>query len=507
MKQMIKVKVSAKKAELETVKTDMLIVGVFEGQKTNKLCKQLDRKLNGAIKKIINLGDFTGKLFSKAVIYTDRKIASERIMLVGLGEKKNATLDILRKVCCFAAKEAVNMKVQSIAVAVHPDMDGKIGKDKCGKAIAEAIHFGAYRYDEFVSGEENGRSKSLTASIIDSDAAAVRKLSAGAKTGDVVGRWQNYARSIANKPANVMYPAQVASEARKIVRQIKGLSYTVFDENQLKQKKMGGILAVGQGSEHRPAMIILKYSPPAAANQKPTALVGKAITFDSGGISLKPAAGMGEMKMDKSGGAAVLGAMAAIAQLGLNVKVYGIICAAENAPSGKSYRPGDIITTYSKKTVEVQNTDAEGRLVLSDGIHYAKELGAETIVDLATLTGACMVALGVHKAGVLGNDEKLISKLKLASEQAGEPIWHLPSGEEYAEEIKSKIADLKNIGSRWGGACTAAAFIGQFAEGAKWAHLDIAPMMEAGGVYKKIAAAGSLGFGVRLLTEFLELKS
>jgi leucyl aminopeptidase len=230
--------------------------------------------------------------------------------------------------------------------------------------------------------------------------------------------------------------------------------------------------------------------------------VGKAITFDSGGLSIKPAEKMDEMKLDKTGGLAVLATMKAVAELGLPVNVYGIIPSAENLPSGTSYRPGDIITTFSGKTVEVQNTDAEGRMILCDALSYAVKQNCEIIIDIATLTGACRVALGTYKAGLMGNDEKLLKQLQRAAEDSGEKLWPMPSGDEYAEEMKSKIADLKNIGGKWGGACTAAAFLRQFVGDAKWAHLDIAgtEMSEKGTGF---STAGSTGFGVRLLTTYL----
>jgi leucyl aminopeptidase len=248
----------------------------------------------------------------------------------------------------------------------------------------------------------------------------------------------------------------------------------------------------------------LKYTPPGkAASDLPTvALVGKAITFDSGGISIKPSANMDEMKLDKSGGIAVLGAMKALAELAPPVNVFGIVPSAENMPSGTSYRPGDIINTFSGKTVEVQNTDAEGRLILCDAISYAVKQKCDIIIDIATLTGACVVALGKYMAGLMGNDDGLIKDLQKASEASGEKVWPMPSGEEYAKEMKSKIADLKNIGSRWGGACTAAAFLRQFAGDTKWAHLDIA------GVWSfekatEFTSEGASAFGVRLMTTYV----
>ncbi|NIA17513.1 MAG: aminopeptidase, partial [Planctomycetes bacterium] len=252
---------------------------------------------------------------------------------------------------------------------------------------------------------------------------------------------------------------------------------------------------------HKPKLIVLKYKP-TGRSRATIGLVGKAITFDSGGISIKPSQNMDQMKLDKSGGVAVLAAMRAIAQFKPKITVLGIIPSAENMPGASSYRPGDIISTYSGKTVEVQNTDAEGRMILCDGLHYAVGAKCDTIIDIATLTGACMVALGKYKAGVMGNDDKLIKELQKASAQSGEAIWHMPSGDEYAEEMKSQIADLKNIGSRWGGACTAAAFLGEFAGDKKWAHIDIAGM-DLFETAKSFTITGSSGFGVRLLTSYV----
>jgi len=302
-----------------------------------------------------------------------------------------------------------------------------------------------------------------------------------------------------------MNPPVLAAAAKKVAAETSRLSCTVFDEKQLKQKKMGGILAVGSGSVNKPRLIVLKYKPPSKARARTVTigLVGKAITFDSGGISIKPAAGMQDMKLDMSGGAAVIGVLKAAAELKLGLHVYGIIPSAENLPSGTSYRPGDIVTTYSGKTVEVQNTDAEGRMLLCDALYYAVEQKCDIIVDIATLTGACIVALGKHKGGLMGNDPGLIKQLQAAAEASGEKVWHLPSGEEYLEEMKSKIADLKNIGGKGGGACTAAAFLGQFVGDTKWAHIDMASMESMFEGSKKPGAVGSTGFGVRLLTTYL----
>jgi leucyl aminopeptidase len=294
------------------------------------------------------------------------------------------------------------------------------------------------------------------------------------------------------------------SFAKKITKNNPSLSCKIFDEKKLLKMGAGGILCVAKGSKNKPAMIVLKYTPPKkTANTKSVALIGKAITFDSGGISLKPGAGMDQMKMDKGGGVAVIGAMKAIASLKPKSIVYGIICAAENMPSGESFRPGDIIKTLSGKTVEVLNTDAEGRLILCDGIHYAKTQKVDTIVDIATLTGACLVALGESKAGLFSNDPKLSKLLEESSKSVGEELWQLPCGKDYLEDLKSPIADLRNIGkTRWGSASSAAAFLGEFAKGCSWAHLDIAgPGMRD--TKSRYGFSGVEAWGVRLLVDFV----
>lgn len=510
-RQIIRIDVKAAKADIAKLKVDVAAVGIFSDVKKSVLLNELDAKLDGAITRLKKIGDFKAAAGSSVFLYTYGKIAAERLLLIGLGEKKKATLDTFRQAAAKAAFEAVNVKAKSLAVFLHSEIvkmayaTAKIALETLGQVIAEGIHFGGYRYDEFVTQQEDGRSGFLSALIVDNNQAIVRKLANGIKVGQIIGRAQNFARTLGNRPANVLYPAQFAAAARKVAASVPGLFCTILDEKKLAQKKMGGILAVGQGSIHKPRMIILRYAPRGKKADKngPIALVGKAITFDSGGISLKPAQDMHEMKMDMTGGAAVLMTMEVVARLKLPLEVYGVICAAENKPGGSSYLPGDIITTFSGKTVEVLNTDAEGRLVLCDGLHQARLLKCKTVIDIATLTGACVVALGKHMAGLMSNDEKLAEKLKKAASQSGEPVWQLPYGPEYIEEIKGKIADLKNIGSKWGGACTGAAFLGEFIQRLVWAHLDIAPKMDVSEPMKKYAQEGSIGFGVRLLSNFL----
>lgn len=505
MRNIIEVQLKTRRADVIDYKAEMLVLGAFSDEKKlDKLGRALDSKLDGAIGRVIKLGDFTAKPGTNAVVYGNEKIGAKRVMLVGLGEKKKATVDTARKAAANAAKKAVEMKVQKLGLAIHAAFGNRFQPAMIGRAMAEGTYFGSYRYDEFVTENEDGRLDLLKVEIIDPDPTRTKKLNNGLAAGAAIGQAQSYARTLANRPANIINPPELASLARKLARDCKNLSCTVFDEKQLAAKGMGGILAVGSGSQSKPRLIILKYAPAgkAAAHQPKVALVGKAITFDSGGISIKPAPNMDHMKLDKTGGIAVLGTMRAVAELGLPLAVLGIVPSAENLPSGSSYRPGDIVTTFSGKTVEVLNTDAEGRMVLCDGLDYAVKQKCDVIIDIATLTGACMIALGTYMAGLMGNDEKLTRQLQKAAEDSGEKVWPMPSGDEYAEEMKSKIADLKNIGSKWGGACTAAAFLRQFVADAKWAHLDIAGM----DVFEKpteYTSQGSSGFGVRLLTTYL----
>jgi len=505
MKEIIDVELKARKIDFSKCKTDLLAVGHFSDAKgPDRITGELDSKLGGGIEQLIKLGDFKGKDGTSAIVYGNEQIGAKRVLLVGLGEKRKATLDTVRRAAAHAAKRSVEMKLKAVSLALHRAFGARFDLTAMGRVMAEGIYFGSYRYDEFVTESEDGRLGSLGCELVDSDSGRIRKLNKGISSGSIIGKAQSYARTLANRPGNVVNPVELAAVAKELAGSSKNLNCTVFDEKQLAAKGMGGILAVGSGSQNKPRFIVLKYSPAskAASRLATVGLVGKAITFDSGGISIKPAARMDEMKLDKSGGIAVLGTMKAVAELKLPVNIYGLIPSAENMPGGTSYRPGDIITTFSGKTVEVQNTDAEGRLILCDALSYAVKQDCDIIIDIATLTGACKVALGEYMAGLMSNDDKLIRQLQKAAVTSGEKVWPMPSGDEYAKEMKSKIADLKNIGGKWGGACTAAAFLRQFAGEKKWAHVDMAGM----DVLEKateFSAEGSRGFGVRLFTTYL----
>ncbi|HEX4426164.1 MAG TPA: leucyl aminopeptidase, partial [Terriglobales bacterium] len=316
----------------------------------------------------------------------------------------------------------------------------------------------------------------------------------------IIGESQNFARDLANEPSNHMTPTIMAERAKKMAQEV-GLKFEVFDGDKIQELKMGAFWGVAQGSDEPPALMILRYEPAGAPEKPVLGLVGKAVTFDTGGISIKPADGMEKMKYDMAGGAAMLGVMRAIALLKPKVKVTALICATENMPSGKAQKPGDIQTAMSGKTIEIINTDAEGRLVLADGLCYARQLGCTHLIDAATLTGAVVVALGYFNAGVFANDEKMYERFSKATALAGEKFWRLPLDDEYRESIRSNIADIINSGGRWGGAITAAMFLKEFAEDTPWMHLDIAGtawMDDA----KPWIAKGPSGIAVRSLIEF-----
>jgi leucyl aminopeptidase len=504
MKKIIEVELKTRLSALAECKTQMLAIGHFsDGKKPLPEIIELCKKLGEAIEQVVKLGDFTGKTGTSALIYGNNRIGAQRVLIVGLGEQKKATIDTIRQAAALAANKAVSMKARTMAVALHRAFGAKFEPGLLAQAMAEGVYYGSFRYDEYVTSDEDGRTDSLVVEVIDDNAAKTKRLEEGLLKGAIIGKAQSYARVLANRPGNVINPPSLAAEAKKLARGTKGLSCTVLDEKQLAKLGMGGILAVGSGSKTPPRLIVVKYAPKGKANRLPTiALVGKAITFDSGGISIKPAQNMEQMKLDKTGGIAVLAVAKAAAELKLPVNLYAIVPSAENMPSGTSYRPGDIVTTYSGKTVEIQNTDAEGRMILCDALHYAVKQNCDVIIDIATLTGSCVVALGTFMAGLMSNDEQLGKDIEKAAKTSGEKVWQLPCGEEYAEEMKSKIADLKNSGGRWGGACTAAAFLRQFVGDKKWAHLDIAGV----DCFEKPTASvseGASAFGVRLLTAYL----
>jgi len=497
---------------------DVLAVPLFQVDpsrwKLGGRAAALDRALGGRLSVALGSGDFRGKRGETLLLYPDARARPKRILLVGLGPDARADADALRRAAGAAVGAAASRRGGSVAI-VAPTLR-RIRPIAVAQALAEGAILGAYRYAAWQTSQENGRSEVSSCQLVFERPADARAARPGVATGVVLGESQNLARDLSNAPANTLPPIALAREAERVAKEA-GLVCHVLDVAELKKRKLGAILAVGQGSENPPRMIVLEHRPPGSARKAtgrgaksvagkrntPVCFIGKGITFDSGGISIKPAAGMHEMKHDMSGAAAVIGALRAVALLKLPVHVVGIVAAAENMPSGAAYRPGDVVTAGSGKTIEVLNTDAEGRLVLADALHLARtDYEPEAIVDLATLTGACVVALGKWCSGMFGNNERLAERLRRAGETTAERLWPLPLWDEHREHIRGDVADLKNTGGRDGGASTAAAFLSHFAGDTPWAHLDIAgtAYTEKSGPYQP---RGATGVGVRLLVECL----
>jgi len=418
-------------------------------------------------------------------------VRQDRVLYVGLGEGGKVTTATFRSAAGAAALWLKKIGEHHLALRLEE------WPEFAGPAVEGAL-LADYRFERFKTKKTAGLA-SLSVHVLASDAAAAKR---AVHHGQTMAEATNEVREICNLPGNLLYPSTLADYAKNIASHY-GLKISILDEKILNKRKFGGLIAVGQGSVRPPRLIVLEHRG-GPKSQAPIALVGKAITFDTGGISIKPAANMEEMIFDKCGGIAVLGAMAAIAALGVKRNVVGIIASAENMPGGNAYRPGDIITTYDGKHVEIVNTDAEGRVVLADAIAYARmDMKAAAIVDLATLTGACGVALGEYAAGFWSNDGKLKDRVLTAAENVGERLWHMPMFEDYDHQIKSDVALIKNSGGRLGGACTAAAFLKTFAEDTPWAHLDIA---FTGHREKDRVdlARGATGFGIRTLVELVE---
>ncbi|MCX7859681.1 MAG: leucyl aminopeptidase [Chloroflexus sp.] len=454
-----------------------------------------DEPLPAAVTELCEAGDATGRWKQQTLLYPRGALPARRLLLIGMGKRSAITADTVRQAAALAAQRAQDLKV----TAYHLGYNGSLPLPPAsfGQAFAEGSVLGSYRYTRYKSDREEPPSLNATLQAgAEAEAAA-----AGVRRGAIIARATAFARDLANGPGNEVTPAFLGQTALELGERL-GLKVMVLDKPQLIEQGFGGILAVGQGSANEPRFIVMEHG--TAGNGPTICLVGKGITFDTGGISIKPAEKMDEMKMDMSGAAAVLGAMQAVAELQLPLHVVGIVCAAENMPSGTAYRPGDIIRTLSGKTVEVLNTDAEGRIVLADGLYYAQRYQPAAIVDLATLTGAIMVALGPHAIGLMGNNQELANRLIAAGEATAERVWQLPLWDEYRDAMKSDIADLKNTGGRYGGAITAAGFLAAFVGDYPWVHLDIAGTAWVEKPARAYQSRGATGIGVRLLVEWLQ---
>jgi leucyl aminopeptidase len=482
---------------IEKQKTDGAVILLFEDEKPGAAAGRIDKALGGTIARLIKRGDFKPKPGGVHLLYPEGRIAAERLVLAGLGKRKDLDLNRLRQAAGKAAPYLRAAGARNIMIAA--DVPGP-GAEETAQALAEGSVLGLYRFLKYKTKEENNNKEDVrVVTIVTESAASLKAMQKGAKTGEVISESTMMVRDMVSSPPVDMTPTIVAAKAREIAREF-GLKLQVFERSRMETLGMGALLGVASGSAQPPKFIILEYR---RGGRKPCiALVGKTITFDSGGISIKPSENMDKMKDDMAGGAAVLGALRTAAALKLPLNIVGLLPATENMPGGSAYKPGDVLRTLSGQTIEIINTDAEGRLILSDALAYACRYKPAVIVDIATLTGACRVALGQEAMGMLGTDDKLKQKIREAGEKTGERVWELPLWEGYYDQIKSDIADMKNAGGRDGGAITAAALLSRFVQDYPWVHLDIAATAwtEKDRPY---TPKGATGIGMRLLTQFL----
>ncbi len=488
------------------LETECLVVPVLDtaennnGDQSDKHNPQLetsDKEVLAAAADLIASGEATGKMLEIALLHKPQGLKAKRLLLIGGGKSKSFSSYQLRKLAGAAVRSLKSKDLTTFAFAAPNWRSGS--QEDAVKSIVEGALVGNFDPDYYKSDRKEQKIEELV--IVSSQGASPRSLKTAMERGRIIGEAQNFTRDLVNEPGNRMTPTVLAERARKMCEET-GLKCEIYGPDKIKELEMGAFWSVAQGSDEEPRLIVMRYEPSRAPKKRVLGLVGKGITFDSGGISIKPSDGMEKMKYDMAGGAAMIGAMRAIAQLKPNVRVIGIVCASENMPSGKAQKPGDVQIAMSGKSIEIINTDAEGRLVLADGLHYARQLGCTHLIDAATLTGACVVALGMVNAGIFANDEDFYERFSKSLQKSDEKMWRLPVDEEYRDMIKSNIADIVNSGGRWGGAVTAAMFLKEFVSDTPWIHLDIAGVawIEEN---KPWIAKGPSGVAVRSIVEFV----
>ena len=495
-------KIIASHTGLAEINDDVLIVPVFEGEtpldpQNSPALASLDHLTRGLLESVFENGEMSGKRNHSVLLRNIGDLPAKRLLLYGAGKRESLSPLIAQRLAGAAVRAVRSRGVRSAAVLLRDNfIDESIVRAIIEGAILGQMQGTIYRTDNEPSGE-------IETLHLVSESPDPPDMERAIQIGLPMGEAANFARTLGFEPGNVLTPMELARRAEEMAAR-EGLGFEALGEDRMKELGMGALLAVSRGSQEPARLIVLTYNPEGEAQSSGEliALVGKGITFDSGGISIKPAEKMEDMKYDMGGGAAVIGGMQVIARLRPAARVIGLVPASENLPSGRAVKPGDVVRSLSGKTVEVVNTDAEGRLVLSDAITYAISLGATTIVDAATLTGACVVALGEARAAVMGTDQQLIDDLIRAGDECGERLWHMPLDKEYGDMIRSDIADIKNIGNRSSGAITAAWFLKHFVGNKPWAHLDIAGTAWTD-QQKPYLARGATGFGARLLANFV----
>jgi leucyl aminopeptidase len=483
-------------AEVETECLVVIAVDAGENQKSEPRLLNRDPLLEAAAAELLASGEITSKTLEAVMVHRPQGLKAKRLLLINGGKSNKFKPGDLRKAAGSAIRFLKPKMIKS-CVFLPPEIED--GVEEAVRSIVEGALVADFDPDTYRTDRKDLRMREVAVLVSASLQAAAQRALEQAR---IVGQSQNFARELVNEPGNRLTPTILADRALEMCIQA-GLKCEIMGPEKIKELKMGAFWSVAQGSDEEPRLIVVRHHPPGAPETPVLGLVGKGITFDTGGISIKPADGMEKMKYDMAGGAAMLGAMRAIAMLNLKVKVIAVVCATENMPSGKAQKPGDIQIAMSGKAIEIINTDAEGRLVLADGLHYARTLGCTHLVDAATLTGACMVALGMVNAGLFANNDEFYERFCQALERSGEKFWRLPLDPEYFEQIRSSIADIMNTGGRYGGAINAAMFLKEFVEETPWIHLDIAGMAWIDD-NKSWIAKGPSGIAVRSLVEFVK---
>ncbi len=487
------IKFSLSSDSAESAATPCVVVGVFEERVLSAAAARIDEKSGGAIKRLIEAGDVNGKPGTSQLLFGLPNVAAPRVLVVGLGEQKKFDAARFQRACAEAARVLKGLPIDS-AVSYLTEVEVQ-AKDSTWivRAAALATDAQAYKYGATFKPREKSRTPEFGALAFAAPPASTAALG----TAEAIARGVRFTRELGNLPPNICTPAYIAEQAEKLAQEHPGVSCEILEEEDMEKLGMGALLGVAQGSVNGPKLIVLQWRG-GGENEKPYALVGKGVTFDTGGISIKPSAGMEEMKFDMCGAGSVLGAFLSAVELKVKINLVCIVPAVENMPGGKAQRPSDVVTSMSGQTIEVLNTDAEGRLILCDALTYVQKFKPQIIIDVATLTGACVVALGKHASGLMTKDEALASELLAAGEATLDRAWRLPLWDDYQSQLDTGYADIANIGGKYAGAITAACFLSRFTEGYRWAHLDI-----AGTAWEDGRKGSATGRPVQLLVQYL----
>ena len=493
-------RVTVQVGKVETAATEVLVLTHCDGEGlSTQDAALLDRALGGSLRKLLQSKEFEGKANEVLLYHTQGSVPAKRLVLVGLGKKNDVTLETIRQAMGTAAKRVRQAKAGSFTVVLPTVIPTGMSSVEVAQAMVEGAILGSYQFTVYRTAAAEHAVGGMK--VLIPQKGQLKQVSEGVRRGVATAEATVFVRDLCNHPSNVLTPTRVAEEAKAIAKAEK-ISIKILEQKEMERLGMGALLGVARGSQEPPKFIILEYNGAKKKDERPVVLVGKTITFDTGGISLKPAENMEHMKADMTGGAEVLASIRAAARLKLPLRLISILPVAENMPGGRAMKPGDVVTTLSGKTVEVQNTDAEGRLILADGLSYAMRYKPAALIDIATLTGACVVALGQFAIGMFGTDQALKEQVRKSGQKAGERVWEMPLWEEYFEQLKSDVADMRNIGGRGGGMITAALFLSKFVGDCPWVHLDIAST-DWSERERAYVPKGPTAIGTRLLLQYL----